>query len=132
MNGVRAACAACRRGPPAKSGPASVMPSGWWELSDDGAGMRVKLVMTPTPGGVFKLMAPLMRLAMRKANARAMDKLKSRLEGGVPPGASPGAAKLHRSARRCVRPAARSSLACTGRGRAPPSSARNDSGSDAR
>ena len=46
-------------GPPAKSGPGSMEPAGWWELSEAGAGTRVKLVMAPRPGGLFKLMAPL-------------------------------------------------------------------------
>jgi uncharacterized protein YndB with AHSA1/START domain len=68
-------------GPPAKSGPGSMEPSGWWELSDEGAdGTRVKLVMTPKPGGLFKLMAPFMALGMRKGNARALEQLKQRLE----------------------------------------------------
>ena len=70
-------------GPPAKAGPGSMEPSGWWELSDEGAGTRVKLVMTPKPGGLFKLMAPLMTFGMRKGNARALDKLKQRLETGA-------------------------------------------------
>jgi uncharacterized protein YndB with AHSA1/START domain len=70
-------------GPPAKSGPGSMEPAGWWELSDEGAGTRVKLVMTPKPGGLFKLMAPLMAIGMRKGNAKAMEKLKQRLESAA-------------------------------------------------
>jgi hypothetical protein len=54
--------------------------SGHWELSEEGGGTRVKLVMTPTPGGLFKLMAPLMQVGMRKGNTRAMERLKQRLE----------------------------------------------------
>jgi uncharacterized protein YndB with AHSA1/START domain len=68
-------------GPPAKSGPGSMEPSGRWELSDAGQGTRVKLVMTPKPGGLFKLMAPLMSMGMRKGNASALERLKQRLEG---------------------------------------------------
>jgi len=68
-------------GPPAKAGPGSMEPSGCWELTDDGGGTRVKLVMTPKPGGLFKLFAPLMSMSMRKGNARALDRLKRRLEG---------------------------------------------------
>jgi uncharacterized protein YndB with AHSA1/START domain len=67
-------------GPPAKAGGGSMEPSGWWELSDEGAGTRVKLVMTPTPGGLFKLMAPLMGFGMRKGNAKALARLKEKLE----------------------------------------------------
>jgi hypothetical protein len=57
-------------------------PSGWWELSDTGNGTNVKLVMTPKPGGLFKLMAPLMSRGLRKGNVRALERLKQRLERG--------------------------------------------------
>jgi uncharacterized protein YndB with AHSA1/START domain len=67
-------------GPAAHMGPGSMKPSGWWELTDDGQGTRIKLVMTPEPGGLFKLMAPLMKMGMRKGNARALGKLKDKLE----------------------------------------------------
>jgi uncharacterized protein YndB with AHSA1/START domain len=67
-------------GPPAKSGPGSMEPAGRWELSDAGQGTRVKLVMAPKPGGLFKLMAPLMSMGMRKGNASALERLKQRLE----------------------------------------------------
>jgi uncharacterized protein YndB with AHSA1/START domain len=68
-------------GPPAKAGPGSMEPSGWWELSDDGSSTRVKLVMTPRPGGLFKVMAPLMAMGMRKGNVAALERLRARLEG---------------------------------------------------
>src|SRR5437763_919827 len=68
-------------GPPAKSGPGTMEPSGWWEFADEGAGTRVKLVMTPKPGGLFKLMAPLMSFGMRKGNAQALERLKAQIEG---------------------------------------------------
>ena len=67
-------------GPAVKQGPGSMQPAGWWELSDSGAGTRVKLVMAPTPGGLFKLLAPLMAAGMRKGNAAALERLKQRLE----------------------------------------------------
>jgi uncharacterized protein YndB with AHSA1/START domain len=70
-------------GPPAKSGPGSMEPSGWWELADEGGRTRVKLVMEPKPGGLFKLMAPLMSMSMRRGNAKALERLKQRLEGGA-------------------------------------------------
>ena len=69
-------------GPPAKAGLGSMEPSGWWELSDTGTGTQVKLVMAPKPGGLFRLMAPLMSMGMRKGNASALERLKQRLEGG--------------------------------------------------
>jgi hypothetical protein len=59
-------------------------PAGWWELSDEGSGTHVKLVMTPTPGGLFKLMAPFMSRGMRKGNAEALERLKQRLESSQP------------------------------------------------
>src|SRR3954447_589709 len=68
-------------GPPAKAGGGTMEPAGWWELADEGGATRVKLVMAPTPGGLFKLMAPLMSLGMRRGNAKALAQLKSKLEG---------------------------------------------------
>ena len=69
-------------GPPAKAGAGSMEPSGWWELADAGAGTRVKLVMAPRPGGLFRLLAPLMSMGMRRGNADALKRLKQRLESG--------------------------------------------------
>jgi uncharacterized protein YndB with AHSA1/START domain len=69
-------------GPPAKAGPGSMEPAGWWELSDAGAGTHIKLVMAPKPGGLFKLMAPLMSKSMHRGNAQALTKLKQQLESG--------------------------------------------------
>jgi uncharacterized protein YndB with AHSA1/START domain len=78
-------------GPPARSGPGSMEPSGWWELSDAGTGTRIKLVMTPEPHGLFRLMAPLMAMSMRKGNAAALERLKQKLEAvrADSPGSSP-------------------------------------------
>jgi uncharacterized protein YndB with AHSA1/START domain len=70
-------------GPPAKAGPGSMEPSGWWELSDADGGTRVKLVMTPKPGGLFRLLAPLMSGGMRRGNAKALERLKHLLEGSA-------------------------------------------------
>jgi uncharacterized protein YndB with AHSA1/START domain len=67
-------------GPPAKAGPGTMEPSGWWELTDTDGGTRVKLVMTPEPGGLFKIIAPLMAMGMRKGNAKALERLKQQLE----------------------------------------------------
>jgi uncharacterized protein YndB with AHSA1/START domain len=72
-------------GPAVKAGPGSMQPAGWWELSKMGEGTRVKLVMAPTPGGLFKLLAPLMAAGMRKGNANALERLKQRLETGAAP-----------------------------------------------
>jgi uncharacterized protein YndB with AHSA1/START domain len=69
-------------GPPAKAGPGSMEPSGWWELSDEGGSTRVKLVMTPKPGGLFVLMAPFMSGNIRKGNEKALAKLKQQVEAG--------------------------------------------------
>ena len=76
-------------GPPAKAGPGSMEPSGRWELSETGSGTHVKLVMTPQPGGLFKLMAPFMRMGMRKGNQQALQRLKDKLESdGAPVGSA--------------------------------------------
>jgi hypothetical protein len=55
-------------------------PAGWWELRDEGAGTHVKLVMAPRPGGLFKLLAPLMSGGMRKGNEKALARLKQQIE----------------------------------------------------
>jgi uncharacterized protein YndB with AHSA1/START domain len=67
-------------GPRVKQGPGSMRPVGHWQLSDEGSGTHVKLVMEPEPGGLFVLMAPLMKMSMNKGNQRALEKLKSLLE----------------------------------------------------
>jgi hypothetical protein len=41
--------------------------------------------MAPKPGGLLKLMAPLMSSGMRKGNARALELLKEQVEGGATP-----------------------------------------------
>jgi uncharacterized protein YndB with AHSA1/START domain len=66
-------------GPPAKAGPGSMEPSGWWELSDADGGTHVKLVMTPKPGGLFKLMAPLLARSIRKGNPKALELLRQKV-----------------------------------------------------
>src|SRR5579862_3713440 len=67
-------------GPAVKAGPGSMEPAGWWEFSDDGGGTRVKLVMAPTPGGLFKLLSPFMAAGMRKGNQQALERLKRQIE----------------------------------------------------
>jgi uncharacterized protein YndB with AHSA1/START domain len=69
-------------GPRVKQGPGSMRPVGHWQLSDEGSGTHVKLVMEPEPGGLFKLMAPLMKMQMSKGNDRALQTLKRILENG--------------------------------------------------
>ena len=67
-------------GPPVKAGPGSMQPAGSWDLTDTGSGTQVKLVMAPTPGGVFRLLAPFMAAGMRRGNAEALERLKRKLE----------------------------------------------------
>ena len=71
------------QGPPVKAAPGSMQPAGWWELSAVGASTHVKLVMAPTPGGLFRFLAPMMAAGMRKGNANALERLKQRLERGA-------------------------------------------------
>jgi uncharacterized protein YndB with AHSA1/START domain len=71
-------------GPAVKAGPGSMEPAGSWELRAEGDGTRVKLVMAPTPGGLFKLLAPFMAAGMRKGNAGALERLKQQLESAAP------------------------------------------------
>jgi hypothetical protein len=58
-------------------------PAGRWELTETSGGTNVKLVMAPTPGGLFKLLAPFMSAGMRKGNAQALERLKQQLESGA-------------------------------------------------
>jgi uncharacterized protein YndB with AHSA1/START domain len=76
-------------GPPAKAGVGTMEPAGWWELTEEGGRTGVRFVMTPKPGGLFKLLAPLMTSSMRKGNAKALEQLKQRLEGGAQPAGAP-------------------------------------------
>ena len=66
-------------GPAVKAGPGSMQPAGWWEISETADGTNIKLVMAPTPGGLFKLLAPLMAAGMRKGNEAALERLKQQL-----------------------------------------------------
>jgi uncharacterized protein YndB with AHSA1/START domain len=67
-------------GPPVKAGPGSMQPAGWWDLTESGESTRVKLVMAPTPGGLFKLLSPFMAAGMRRGNTKALERLKQQLE----------------------------------------------------
>ena len=67
-------------GPAVKAGPGSMEPAGRWEITPAATGSRVKLVMAPTPGGLFKLLAPFMAAGMRKGNEKALERLKQQLE----------------------------------------------------
>ena len=58
-----------------------MQPAGWWDISKTGGdATRVTLVMAPTPGGLFRLLAPFMAAGMRRGNAAALERLKQRLE----------------------------------------------------
>jgi hypothetical protein len=67
-------------GPKVKAGPGSMEPAGWWELAPAAGGTHVKLVMAPTPGGLFKVLSPFLAAGMRKGNAQALERLKQELE----------------------------------------------------
>jgi len=67
-------------GPPARSGPGTMAPAGRWELSDDGEGTRVTLVMAPAPGGLLRLAAPMIFRSIGAGLPDALRRLKQRLE----------------------------------------------------
>ncbi len=72
-------------GPAVRAGLGSMQPAGWWDLSDGPEGVTmVKLVMAPTPGGLFRLLAPFIAAGMRRGNEQALQQLKERLEGTDP------------------------------------------------
>jgi uncharacterized protein YndB with AHSA1/START domain len=70
------------RGPKVKAGPGSMQPAGWWEVSPCAEGTRVKLVMAPTPGGVFKVLSPFLAAGLRSGNQQTLERLKLALERG--------------------------------------------------
>jgi len=78
-------------GPKVKAGPGSMEPAGWWELSPEDDGTRLKLVMAPTPGGLFKLLSPFLAAGMRKGNEQALERLKQELESAAGAPGSSGA-----------------------------------------
>lgn len=72
-------------GPAIRAGLGSMQPAGWWDLSDGPGGVTVvKLVMAPTPGGLFRLLGPFIAAGMRKGNEQALRQLKDRLEAAEP------------------------------------------------
>jgi hypothetical protein len=68
------------QGPPAKAGPGTMAPSGGWELSDAGHATRVRLVMSPTPGGLTRLLSPIIARKIAKDLPPSLLRLKQRLE----------------------------------------------------
>jgi carbon monoxide dehydrogenase subunit G len=61
------------------SGP--VRPTGRYELTDDGAGTRVRFVLDAKPTGIGRLMAPMVQRSMT-GEVGALDNLKRLLESG--------------------------------------------------
>ena len=71
-------------GPPAKAGPGSMAPSGRWELADaPGGATTVTLVMSPTPGGLLTLMAPVIFRRIADDLPIALARLREQLEQPV-------------------------------------------------
>lgn len=68
------------QGPPAKSSLGTMAPSGSWKLSDTNCGTRVQLVMSPTPGGLLRPLAPLISRSIANELPAALVRLKQRLE----------------------------------------------------
>jgi uncharacterized protein YndB with AHSA1/START domain len=71
------------QGPPARSGPGTMAPSGTWELSDIEGGTRVNLVMSPRPGGLLRVMAPVLSKSVARQLPASLTRLKQRLERNV-------------------------------------------------
>jgi len=67
-------------GPPARSGPGTMAPSGSWELSDVHGATRVNLVMSPIPRGLLRFMAPMISKRIASGLPEALKRLKQRLE----------------------------------------------------
>jgi uncharacterized protein YndB with AHSA1/START domain len=78
------------QGPPARSGPGTMAPSGTWELCDIEGGTRVNLVMSPTPGGLLRIMAPVISKSVARQLPASLTRLKQRLERNVQDGSEAG------------------------------------------
>jgi uncharacterized protein YndB with AHSA1/START domain len=78
------------RGPPARSGPGTMAPSGTWELTDIEGGTRVNLVMSPTPGGLLRVMAPFISKSVARQLPASLTRLKQRLEANGQGGSEGG------------------------------------------
>jgi uncharacterized protein YndB with AHSA1/START domain len=68
------------QGPAARSGPGTMAPAGSWELREIDGGTRVTLTMSPVPGGLLRIMAPMLAASIRKTLPTALLLLKRRLE----------------------------------------------------
>jgi uncharacterized protein YndB with AHSA1/START domain len=69
------------QGPAAKAGPGTIAPSGSWNLSDADGGTRIKLVMSPTPGGLLRLLSPIISRRIARDLPPSLMRLRQRLEG---------------------------------------------------
>jgi hypothetical protein len=58
-------------------------PSGTWELSNIEGGTRVNLVMSPTPGGLLRVMTPVISKSVARELPASLTRLKQRLERNV-------------------------------------------------
>jgi hypothetical protein len=71
-------------GPPAKAGPGTMAPSGSWELMDAENGTKVRLAMSPTPGGLLRLMSPMLSRKISSDLPPSLMRLRQRLEPSSP------------------------------------------------
>jgi uncharacterized membrane protein len=67
-------------GPPLKTGPGSLQPRGGIDVEPAPEGSLVRVTLDPLPGGVMKVVLPLMRRAMRNGSVQNLSRLKALVE----------------------------------------------------
>ena len=67
-------------GPPLKTGPGSLQPRGSIDVEPAAEGSLVRVTLDPLPGGVMKLLLPVMRRAMRNGAVENLSRLKAMVE----------------------------------------------------
>ena len=67
-------------GPAVRAGPGSLAPNGSFTVEPADGGSRVLLELDPRPGGVFRLLLPLLRRSMRASAVQDLSRLKAQLE----------------------------------------------------
>jgi uncharacterized protein YndB with AHSA1/START domain len=67
-------------GPALKTGPGSLQPRGGIDVEPAAEGSRVRVTLDPLPGGVMKVLLPLLRRSMRNGAVQNLSRLKALVE----------------------------------------------------
>jgi uncharacterized protein YndB with AHSA1/START domain len=67
-------------GPAVRAGPGSLAPNGSFTVEPADGASRVRVELDPRPGGLFRLLLPLLRRSMRASAVQDLARLKAQLE----------------------------------------------------